>query len=163
MFEFLGALDVDISDDFSQEIIHHLSAELLHYFPDATNFACITNPFSFDPAGLPVGTGEQEELIYIQEDQTAKTRHKECSPINFWLRIASSYSTLASHAVPQLLISPSAWECEQWFSVMILIKSKNRNRLGAPEHDDALLANIRHASTNWWKENKNLIKFSCGL
>jgi len=30
---------------------------------------------------------------------------------------------------------------------------------------DALLANLRHASTNWWKvnTNKNIIKFSCGL
>ena len=30
---------------------------------------------------------------------------------------------------------------------------------------DALLANLRHASTNWWKVNKytNFIKFSCGL
>jgi len=29
----------------------------------------------------------------------------------------------------------------------------------------ALLANLRHASTNWWKinKNKNIIKFSCGL
>jgi len=30
---------------------------------------------------------------------------------------------------------------------------------------DELLANSRHASTNWWKVNWNkyLIKFSCGL
>jgi len=30
---------------------------------------------------------------------------------------------------------------------------------------DALLANLSHASTNWWKVNKikNLIEFSCGL
>jgi len=27
---------------------------------------------------------------------------------------------------------------------------------------DALLTNLRHASTNW-KVNKNLIKFDCGL
>jgi len=30
---------------------------------------------------------------------------------------------------------------------------------------NALLANLRHALTKWWKvnKNKNLIKFSCGL
>jgi len=30
---------------------------------------------------------------------------------------------------------------------------------------DALLANLRHASTNWWKvkKNKNLITFRCDL
>jgi len=28
---------------------------------------------------------------------------------------------------------------------------------------DALLANLRHASTNWWKVNKNFIQFSWDL
>jgi len=29
---------------------------------------------------------------------------------------------------------------------------------------DALLANLRHASTNWWQVNKkNHVKFGCGL
>lgn len=138
MFKFLSGLEMIISDDFSQEIIHHLSllnAELSHYFPDGINSVYITDPFSVDPADLPVGTGEQEELIDIQEDQTAKTKHKECSPINFWLSMASSYSMLASHAIPQLLIFPSTWECEQGFSIMMNIKSKNRNRIGAPGND----------------------------
>ncbi|KAF2351079.1 Ribonuclease H-like domain [Trinorchestia longiramus] len=39
------------------------------------------------------------------------------------------------HAVPQLLIFPSTWECEQGFSACMTIKSKSRNRLDAPEHD----------------------------
>ena len=49
--------------------------------------------------------------------------------------MASSYPTLASHAVPQLLIFPCTWECEQGFSILMNIKSKNRNRLSAPGHD----------------------------
>ncbi|KAG0713575.1 SCAN domain-containing protein 3 [Chionoecetes opilio] len=97
--------------------------------------AYIANPFSVDPADLPVGTGEQEELIHIQTDEGAKTKHKECSPMNFWVSMASSYPTLARHAVPQLLICPSTWECEQGFSAMLTIKSKIRNRLAAPGHD----------------------------
>ena len=69
-FKFLSDLEVEISDDFSREIIQHLSlltVELLHYFPDATSCAYITDPFSIDPADLPVGTGKQEELIDMQE------------------------------------------------------------------------------------------------
>jgi len=97
--------------------------------------AYMTDPFSVDPADLPVGTGEQEEFIDIQTDQTAKTKHKDCFPINFWLSMASSYSTLASHAIPQLLIFPSTWECEQGFSALMTIKLKKRNRLVAPMHD----------------------------
>ncbi|XP_077967023.1 zinc finger BED domain-containing protein 5-like isoform X2 [Styela clava] len=95
----------------------------------------VTDPFSVDPADLLVGTGEQEELIDIQEDLEAKKQCKEYSAINFWLSMASSYPTLASHAIPQLLIFPSTWECEQGFSILMNIKSKNRNRLSAPGHD----------------------------
>ena len=98
MFELLNIFESEPNDEFAQEIVHHLSllkAELKHYFPDLTCCAYITNPFSVDPVDLPVGTGEQEELIDIQADDTAKTKHKECSPINFWLSMASSYPTLA--------------------------------------------------------------------
>ena len=49
--------------------------------------------------------------------------------------MASSYPTLASHAVPQLLIFPCTWECEQEFSILMNIKSKNRNRLSVHGHD----------------------------
>jgi len=28
---------------------------------------------------------------------------------------------------------------------------------------DGLLTNLCHASTGWWKTNKNLTKFSCGI
>ncbi len=105
MFELLTTLETEPNDEFAQEIVHHLSllkTELKHYFHDVTCCAYIANPFSVDPADLPVGTGEQEELINIQADETAKTKHKECSPVNFWVSMASTYPTLARHAVPQL-------------------------------------------------------------
>ena len=97
--------------------------------------ATIADPFSVDPVDLPVGTREQERLIDIQTDETAKTKHKKCSPLNFWVSMASSYPTLAHHAVPQPLIFPSTWGCEQWFSAFIAIKLESRNRLAAPGHD----------------------------
>ena len=116
---------MEISDDFSREITQHLSlltAELHHYFPDTISCPYITDPFSVDPADLLVGTGEQEELIDMKEDQTAKKQRKECFAINFWLSMASSYPTLASHAVPQLLIFPCTWECEIFYSYEHQIK-----------------------------------------
>ena len=58
--------------------------ELMHYFPDVTSCAYCINPFFVDPADLPVGTGEEEELIDIQTDEAAKITHKECGcSINF--------------------------------------------------------------------------------
>ena len=88
-----------------------------------------------DPSILPVGTGEQEEIIDIQSDEAAKIKHRDCSPINFWLTMSSAYPTLAQKAIPQLLVFPSTWECEQGFSVMMSIKSKSRNRLASTSHD----------------------------
>ena len=138
IFELLTTLEIKPNDEFSQEIVHHFSllkTELKHHFLDVTCCGYITNPFSVDPADLSVGTGEQEALIDIQSDETAKAKHKEWCPINFCVSMASWYLTLAHHAVPQLLIFPSTWECEQGFSVMMNIKSKSRNRLAAPRHD----------------------------
>ena len=106
----------------------------MHYFPDVTSCAYCINPFFVDPADLPVGTGE--ELIDIQTDEAAKIKHKECGcPINIWPSMESSYPNLATHAVPQLLIFPSTWECEQGFSALMGIKSKICNRLAAPGDD----------------------------
>lgn len=68
------------NDDFSHEILHHLSrlkTELKHYFLYVTYYAYITNPFSIDPLDLPDGTGQHEELIDIQSDKTARVKQKE--------------------------------------------------------------------------------------
>ena len=107
----------------------------MHYFPDVTSCTYSINPFFGDPADLPVGNGEQEERIDIQTDDAAKIKHKECGcPIIFWLSM-ESYPNPATHAVPNLLIIPSTWECEQGFSALICKKSKKRNRLATPGHD----------------------------
>nr|CAB3266629.1 suppressor of tumorigenicity 7 protein homolog [Phallusia mammillata] len=137
MFELLSNLPGGYNGQSDDEILCHftvLKAELTHYFPDVDCCPCITNPFSVDPADLPVGTGEQEQLIDIQADDTTQAMHKEYSPTVFWLNMASSYPTLAGRATPQLLIFPSTWECEQGFSSMMNIKTKSRNRLTSPGH-----------------------------
>ena len=108
----------------------------MHYFPDATSCTYCINPFFIDPADLPVGTEEEEELINIQTDEAAKINFKECDcPINIWLSMESSYPNLATHAVPQLLIFPSTRECRLGFSSLMSIKSKSWNRLAAPGND----------------------------
>ena len=108
----------------------------MHYFPDVTSCMYFINTFFGDPADLPVGNGEQEELIDIQTHEAAKIKHKECGClINFWLSMELSYPNLATHAVPHLLIIPSTWECEQRFFALISKKLKRRNRLATPGHD----------------------------
>ena len=137
MFKNLTSVEKISNGGISDEIVDHLSqlkTVLLNYFPDVACCAYFINPFFIDPADVPVGTGEKEELIDIQTDERAKIKHKECCPINFWLSVASSYPNSARVAVSRLLIFSFTWECEQGFSALLTIKSKSRNRLGTPEH-----------------------------
>ena len=112
---------------FSEKIASHLASlkeELEQYFPEAPSYEYITNPISVSPQDLAVGTGEQEELIDLQEDNDAKIRHRDCPAINFRVDVAASYPTLASRDVSQLLIFSSTWEYEQGFSTFLNIKLK---------------------------------------
>ena len=136
MFKCLSFLKMKCS--FCEEIASHLVSlkeELEQYFPEVPSCKYATNPFSVISHDLAVGTGEQEELIDLQEDNDAKIRHRDHRAITFWLDVAASYPTLASRAVSQLLVFPSTWECEQGFSTFLNIKLKKRNRLVAPKHD----------------------------
>ena len=75
---------------FSEEIASYLASlkeELEQYFPEAPSYERTTNPFSDTPHDLVVGTGEQEELIDLQEDNDAKIRHRNRPAINFWLDV----------------------------------------------------------------------------
>ena len=138
MFKNLTFVEKIPDGGISNEIIDHLlqlKTELLNYFPDVACCAYSTNPFFIDPADVPVWIEEQEELIDIQTDETAKIKLKECCFINFWLSVASLYPNLACVAVSRLLIFPYTWEWKQGFSALLTIKSKSRNCLGMPEHD----------------------------
>ena len=103
MCKCLTSVEKNPDGGISKEIIGHLSqlkTELLNYFLDVACCAYSINPFFIDPADVPVGTREQEELIDIQTDEIAKIKHKECCPINFWLSMASSYLNLACPMFP---------------------------------------------------------------
>ena len=84
IFKCLSSLKMKCS--FSEEIASHLALlkeELEQYFPEAASYEYITNPISVNPHDLAVGTGEQEELIDLQEDNEAKIRHRDRPAINF--------------------------------------------------------------------------------
>ena len=154
MFENVASLGGEFSITFVQEITKHLfllKDEIKQYFfndGDAQACTYIRNSFTAKPDDLPVGTGEQEELIDLQCDEGAQEKFKDYTLANFWLNVSTSYLALAKSAIPQLLIFPTRmgrrifyfeweckWECEQEFSTFLTIKSKTRNRLVNPEND----------------------------
>ena len=78
---------------FFEEIASHLASikeKLEQYFPEAPSYEYITNPFTVTPHDLAVGTGEQEELIDLQEFNDAKIRHRDRLAVNSWLDVAAS-------------------------------------------------------------------------
>ena len=138
MFKLLTSLQRQPNEKMFEEMRCHLNqlkAESMHYFPATERCAYLNNPFTINPPLLPGGTGEQEDIIDIQCDEGARTKHKNCSPLNLWLSMSSTYQSLAQNAIPHLLVFPSTWECEQGFSATMSIKTKSRNRLHAPGHD----------------------------
>ena len=143
MFENVASLAGERSIAFGQEITKHLillKDEIKQYFfndGDAQACTYIRNLFTVKPDDLLVGTGEQEELVDLQCDEGAQEKFKDHTTIsaNLWLDTSPSYPALAKNAVPQLLMFPAIWECEQGFSTFLTIKSKTRNRLVKPEHN----------------------------
>ena len=76
MFENVVSLAGEPSIAFGQETIKHylLKDEIKQYFfndGDAQACTYIRNPFTVKSGDLPVGTGEQEELIDLQCDEGA--------------------------------------------------------------------------------------------
>ena len=127
MLQLLTTLSVELSYRLSQETDVHLKllrTKLMLYFPDLVSCTYAVDPFGIDPGLLPVATGEQEKIIDIQVNDSAKSKLNDCSPIDFWLIMSSTYPTLARNAVRQLLMFPSTWKCEQGFSALMAIKSK---------------------------------------
>ena len=112
MFKDLSLLQSQQSEKLFQETCCHLKllkTEWMHYYPNIDSSPYVSNPFFVDPSVLPVGTGEQEEIIDIKSDEAAKIKHKECCSINLWLTMSSTYPTMAQKAIPQLLVFPSTW------------------------------------------------------
>ena len=86
IFKLLTTLLVEPSDKLYQEFEDHLKllrTKLMHYFPDKVTCSYAVNLFCTDPALLTVGTGEQEEIIDIQVDDTTIAKQKKCAPLDF--------------------------------------------------------------------------------
>ena len=74
IFQLFTALSVDPNDKLPQEIENHLKllrTKLMHYFPDVVSCTYAVNPFCTNPVLLPLGTGEQEEIIAIRVDDSS--------------------------------------------------------------------------------------------
>ena len=72
---------------------------------------------------------EQDSLIEISTDPTLREVFKSLTLDEFWLTANSKYKDLSQKAIFKLLQFPSTYLCEQAFSSMTTIKTKQRSRL----------------------------------
>uniref|UniRef100_A0A3B3IMQ0 Uncharacterized protein n=1 Tax=Oryzias latipes TaxID=8090 RepID=A0A3B3IMQ0_ORYLA len=104
------------------------------YFPDmddkSVQLDWLRNPFLLSEANrskLPVT--HQEKLMEVASDRGLQMKFGASTLTQFWLCVRQEHPELGQKALEQLLRFASTYLCEASFSAMILIKTKQRNRL----------------------------------
>jgi hypothetical protein len=78
---------------------------------------------------------EEEQLTDLQCDCTLKMKFKGVALDVFWISIRIQYAVISAKAVKFLLQFSTSRLCEQAFSCLTNIKSKDRNRLLSVEEE----------------------------
>jgi hypothetical protein len=133
MFPFL--LQIQDQSDCKKVIqltISHfesLTDSLDQYLPSLPSEMCdwFRNPFvGFSQNSLNMQ--EEEQFTELQCDHTLKMKFSEVSFAMFWISIRKEYYVISTKAVKILLWFSNSYLCEQGFSCLTNIKSKDRNR-----------------------------------
>ncbi|XP_038162410.1 SCAN domain-containing protein 3-like [Cyprinodon tularosa] len=90
----------------------------------------VRNPFLLSEANrskLPVS--HQEKLMEVASDRGLQMKFGASTLTQFWVCVRQEHPELGQKALEQLLPFASTYLCEASFSAMMLIKTKQRNRL----------------------------------
>ena len=110
-----------------------LADEISSYFPNLPDipFALTRSPFTVKIEDVPETS--QEEFIELINSDAANNDFSSMSVTQFWIKCLQSYPVLSETALRLLLPFPTTYFCETWFSSLLVIKSKYRNRLDAED------------------------------
>jgi hypothetical protein len=142
MFPLL--LQVQSQTDYKEVIpliISHLESlteNLDQYFPSLSSemYVWVRNPFvEFSPNSQNLLSLQEEELTELQCNRTLKIKFNEVSPNVFWISIRKEYPVISAKVVNIFLQFSTSYFCEQAFSCLTNIKSKDRNRLLSVEEE----------------------------
>jgi hypothetical protein len=87
---------------------------------------------------------EEKQLTELQYDRNLKMKFNEVPFDMFWISIRKEYTVISAKAVKILLQLSTSYLCEQAFSCLTNIKSKDRNLLPSVEEElRARLSKIR--------------------
>lgn len=138
----MDQLDDLPSDEIENECMTHLEklkSEFVRYFPEYS--ACDTDPIRKmvrNPFGVDVTTVPdeyQEELIDLQNDRNCKDNFSFSKLEEFWCTFAVSYTKIRNVSLKLLTVFSTTYLCEQGFSNVVAIKTKQRSKLMNPEFD----------------------------
>ncbi|XP_064079476.1 protein FAM200A-like [Macrobrachium nipponense] len=120
--------------DLTKEVLSHLDSlaeEFMHYFPDVTMekslWILVQNPFNTDVELLLESL--QEEAIDLKCDSSAKRDFETMKLEEFWVKYLPMYPNVGEEALRVILPFPSTYLCEAAFSALVVLKTKQRNRL----------------------------------
>lgn len=115
-----------------QEHLMTLHREMSKYLEDVNtaDFQIVRNPFPQSADCISDTMNEvQEEFIEMVNDSSAKELFLQVSLPKFWCAMATSYPRVSRMALKILIPFPSTYLCESGFSHLLLLKTKQRNRL----------------------------------
>ena len=134
MFEQLSEMTQSFSSkvDISEQVIAHLRSlrtEVQRYFPNIAHadLKILRNPFHVNVEDVPAAL--QEDFLDLKSDSTLRDAFEALPLDKFWIQVSGTYRMLAQEPLKQLLLFPSTYLCEQGFSTLLNIKSKQRGRL----------------------------------
>lgn len=115
-----------------------LEKNINKYFPniEVGNFDWVRDPFNISLSSL-VGfeLEEKEQFCELKNDRTLLLKLQELNINKFWIHVSAEYPQLSKKALIALLPFSTSYLCEQGFSALTNIKSKNRERLLSVEEE----------------------------
>lgn len=140
------------------QILSLLSKNIGKYFPslDVSSLDWVIHPFMVivcESAELIVA--EEDELMKIRNDRGLKLKHLSTDMTSFWLSLREEYPIITKTAIEALLPFSTSYLCEDCFSAMNTMKSKNRSSLQTLEEDLAVcLSTIRPRTRHIMRQNQ---------
>lgn len=127
-------------DELKAVVVDHLDALITdfdRYIPDqdiATS-QWIRDPFNANVEDLSDDIpGLQEELLELQAEEFSRQNFKTSTLTEFWTAVKKDKKAIGAAAMRVLIQFSTTYLCEQGFSALTAIKTKQRNRL-QPEED----------------------------
>ncbi|XP_072377709.1 protein FAM200C-like [Diabrotica undecimpunctata] len=124
---------VDIKDTIVRHLIK-LRKRFSDYFPDldTLTLSCIADPFTCEIAMIPEEpSGLAEAILELRSNIQFESKP---TLLSFWMsKAAKAFKIVHEDGVKKLLPFGTTYLCEQGFSTLMNIKTKNRNRLNAED------------------------------